>query len=269
LYKVRIPVTVESMGVGAFSWCGRLVEVAILCPLTKIPESAFTGCFSLRREDIPESVTGIGKRAFRGCRAQADIALRNVTSIGREAFRGCESLSTLTVSPQLSVVGDYAFTDRSELRRLALAEPPGAMTAFVGRTADADAKGTIGAGAFQGCTNLVEAAIPPGIASLGDRAFAGCGHLTKLSVPSSVTSLGESVFEGAATHYLLRTGFHCPEPIQGLVEYLRVIGESGPCFGSDAVSWRTRLVISFRSAGSRRSVMERAFSCSGNLRRVC
>ena len=53
---------------------------------------------------------------------------------------------------------------------------------------------SIGAGAFEGCRNLISISIPNSVITIGDNAFSGCSGLTSISIPNSVTSIGESAF---------------------------------------------------------------------------
>jgi hypothetical protein len=66
---------------------------------TKSPEWALDRCeWSTTPESvlIPEGVTEIGNRAFKGCRAiKTDCLPTSVKKIGTGAFSGCESLTSV------------------------------------------------------------------------------------------------------------------------------------------------------------------------------
>ena len=55
---------------------------------------------------------------------------------------------------------------------------------------------SIGASAFENCTNLASINLPNGLESIGEKAFAGCTSLTKITVPESLTTMGTKAFEG-------------------------------------------------------------------------
>ena len=60
---------------------------------------------------IPNSVTNIGNRAFRGCKSLTKINIPDgVTHIGDEAFSWCESLTKINIPDGMTHIGDGAFS---------------------------------------------------------------------------------------------------------------------------------------------------------------
>ena len=55
---------------------------------------------------------------------------------------------------------------------------------------------SIGAGAFQGCTNLSKLSIAQSVTSIGDSAFYNCDKLTQISLPSKLKIIGARAFGG-------------------------------------------------------------------------
>ena len=55
---------------------------------------------------------------------------------------------------------------------------------------------SIGAGAFQGCSQLLKIEIPSGETAIGEYAFQGCTALTEVVIPAGVTSIGAGAFQG-------------------------------------------------------------------------
>ncbi len=54
---------------------------------------------------------------------------------------------------------------------------------------------SIGASAFEGCSNLNKVELPEGLVSIEDKAFAFCESLIDVYIPSSVSSIGNDVFK--------------------------------------------------------------------------
>lgn len=165
-----IPNSVTSIGNNAFSNCAGLTSITIPNNVTSIGDGAFSGCTGLNfiivaegnakfdsRDNcnaiietatntlvagckstvIPNSVTGIGRKAFLNCSSLTSITIPNtVMSIGENAFSGCTSLpaidniryadtylveavdktqSTYNIKDGTRFIGDNAFSDCSRL----------------------------------------------------------------------------------------------------------------------------------------------------------
>ena len=64
--------------------------------VTEIVGRAFKGCESLKSVEIPSSVTAIGRSAFVWCSSLTSLVIPpSVTEIGERAFKGCKSLSSV------------------------------------------------------------------------------------------------------------------------------------------------------------------------------
>ena len=130
---------------------------------------------------IPNSVTNIGNRAFRGCKSLTKINIPDgVTHIGDEAFSWCESLTNINIPDSVTNIGNSAFDDCSSLTNINI---PNSVT-------------NIGDEAFYGCSSLTSINIPDGVTNIGDWAFWGCKSLTSINIPNSVTNIGDWAFCG-------------------------------------------------------------------------
>ena len=124
---------VDSIGYGAFEYCGSLTSVT-----------------------IPESVTSIEERTFQYCSSLASVTIgEGVTSIGEEAFYECRSLTSVTIPERDASIGTSAFSHCSSLTSVNLS----------------NGVDSIGAYAFYYCGSLTSVTIPEGVTSIGDRAF--------------------------------------------------------------------------------------------------
>ncbi len=57
----------------------------------------FTSCRKLKKVELPDGITRIGKEAFSDCQLLSDINIPNqLREIGDRAFAGCGKLSSVT-----------------------------------------------------------------------------------------------------------------------------------------------------------------------------
>ena len=147
--------------------------------ITKIGNSAFSGCTSLTEVTIPNSVTTIGNYAFSGCTGLTEVNIPNsVTSIGSGAFNGCTGLTEVNISDLSAWCKiDFGSDDANPIlyaNKLSLNGEeiedlviPNDITEIKSNT-------------FNGCSGLTQVTIPNSVTSIGSDAFSGCTGLTKL-----------------------------------------------------------------------------------------
>lgn len=179
LTDVRIPESVEYVGVGAFSGCDKLVSltvpflgstpneengrivhlfggenatppsslesIALITsdPMVILPDYAFAGCVGATVITIPDTISVIGEGAFYKCKSLEFIDLTNATIIGDSAFSECDSLTTVSFGTALDTVGAYAFAGSG----IAVLELPTNVT-------------SIGQGVIKDCDRLVSLTVP-------------------------------------------------------------------------------------------------------------
>ena len=147
--------------------------------VTRIGDSTFYGCKSLKEVVIPNGVTEIGDSAFWRCESLKKVVIPNsVTTIKHHAFCECESLKEMVIPEGVTEIGNYAFSECKSLKEVII---PESVT-------------EIGNYAFSGCKTLKEIVIPEGVTEIGDSAFWRCESLKKVVIPNSVTEIGNSVF---------------------------------------------------------------------------
>ena len=134
---------------------------------------------SVKIDESPISVVGIGDRAFYGCDTltEADLAKENDSlefKIGKNAFSGCSALKEVKFPDSESV-----YTNGNEIE----------------------------SGAFSSATALVSVTITDRFASIGDSAFASCTSLESVTIPARVATIGAGAFSGTVA----LTSFEIPE----------------------------------------------------------
>ena len=135
---------------------------------------------SIRRIEVGEGITSLGKDAFSACSKVTEAALPDtLTRIGASAFYQCKALEEITIPHGVTELGNNAFASCTALSRVDLP----------------DSLRTIGIGAFYKCSALTSAAVPEGVVSLGRDVFAECTALQTVSLPATLTQIGERAFE--------------------------------------------------------------------------
>ena len=169
LTSITIPNSVTYVDVYAFAGCTNLTEIKVAVENPNYvsvngvlynKSRTVLICYPAGKKDknykIPDSVTEIGRYAFKDCTSLTSITIPNgVTSIGESAFGGCTSLTSITI--------------------------PNSVT-------------NIDASAFRDCTSLTSITIPNSVTEIGWWAFDGCTSLTSITIPNSVTSIGKKAF---------------------------------------------------------------------------
>ena len=119
---------VTSIGDGAFWGCSGLTSVTIPNSVTSIGESAFSGCSGLQKVIVPDIAAWCGisfgdnplyyaNHIYSDENTEIkDLVIPNsVTSIGRGAFRYCSDLTSVTIPNSVTSIGASAFSGCSGL----------------------------------------------------------------------------------------------------------------------------------------------------------
>lgn len=138
-----------------------------------------------------------------------------VTAVAPYAFYGNLSIKTVSASPSLSSLGEYAFGECAALSDVYLSD-----SVLV----------SVGDGAFEGCVSLKKIAFPAtlvtlghsamescvlleeatfagsALSAIGNNAFRGCEKLVSFTVPSDVASIGNYAFAECSSLAYLRFG---------------------------------------------------------------
>lgn len=119
-----------------------------------IPYSYLENCQIITHVEIPNTITKIGKKAFKGCLGLKEINLPDkVSYIAEHAFSNCYSITSLTIPPMIDVLN---------------------------------------IGVFMNCKGLETVKFNDNLIIIMDYAFDGCCNLTGINIPTSVKQIGKS-----------------------------------------------------------------------------
>lgn len=165
-------------------YAGSDSEAVIPEGVETIGSFAFVGVASIVNVIVPSSVTKIENSAFWRCKSIKSIKIKGlVKEIGENAFRECVSLVSVDLPDSVEKIGWDAFKDCAALKEFKI---PSAIT-------------SIGCGIFSGCSSLTEIIIPEGVKVVDKHAFHDCAALKSIIVPSSVTSIQLGAFQGCVS----------------------------------------------------------------------
>ncbi len=212
--SVKIPSSIEWVGVHAFSWCTTLEEIIFEDGVVVIDEGAFYECSALKSIILPPSMKSLGVYAFEGCSGLTSVTILNGDiRIERGAFKGCYGLKDangfvvvknilfdyfgnsdlISIPTEVKEVSSGAFEGHTEIKSVTISDGV-----------------RINANAFHGCSGLQDSdgfvivkdvlsdyfgdksavVIPNGVKSIGSGAFEGHSEINSITIPSSVVSIG-------------------------------------------------------------------------------
>ena len=169
-----------------------VTEVTVGENIECLYDCAFIGFESLKKVNLPSTLTYIGERVFSRCPNLEKINLDYVTYIGTGAFSGCTSLKSVAFSENLEIIGSSSFAN-SGLETVTIPSK-----AYLKETEPAAIVGD----QFRNCKNLKKVifedrAISTGFYYIEEYAFYGCDSLETVILPGNVSKLAihDSAFE--------------------------------------------------------------------------
>lgn len=117
--SVTVPEGVVEIGTGAFSGNSTIRRVQLPNSLSTIRESAFARCIALNEIEFPNGLEEIGDWAFVSCISLLVINLPiSLQKIGKYAFSKCSRLSNVSICKNVKNIIFSVFSECKELQKL-------------------------------------------------------------------------------------------------------------------------------------------------------
>lgn len=179
LKKISIPVSVEIIGLAAFSGSG-IESIHLPANLKTISSAAFSGCTNLKSVEFPAGLTKIENMAFEKSGLIRMELPDTVTTMGSGVFSECPNLEFVKLPRNLEVIEMSMFKKCAKLQSVVFPE---------------NVK-VIGRWAFMWCDELQNFTLPKSVETIGLQAFIDCESLTEVTIPANVTTIEQNSFSG-------------------------------------------------------------------------
>ena len=203
LTKVRLPKTLEEIGVSAFGW--KLTEITIPQSVTKIGAGAFGGKTLTKVEVLGSPSMGVHVFSEKSVwyqnqpngyiyfnktlyRHKGDFPAGTVLDefpqptekIAGGAFSKCAGLTEIVIPADVVDIGNSVFFYCRDLEKVSFS---GGVTVLNGVS-------------FMGCSNLKQVRLPQGLKEIGAAEFAECVSLCEIELPASLKKISGGAFSG-------------------------------------------------------------------------
>ena len=179
LKKISIPVSVEIIGLAAFSGSG-IESIHLPANLKTISTAAFSGCTNLKSVEFPAGLTKIENMAFEKSGLIRMELPDTVTTMGSGVFSECPNLEFVKLPRNLEVIEMSMFKKCAKLQSVVFPE---------------NVK-VIGRWACMWCDELQNFTLPESVETIGLQAFIDCESLTEVTIPANVTTIEQNSFSG-------------------------------------------------------------------------
>ncbi len=172
---------VTKLNNSTFNSCSSLKKVLLSKNLESIGEAAFSKCNAIEELDLPKSIAYIGKEAFNCCSSLKQIKLPNIERIERGTFCNCYRLNNVDFPTTLCYIGDSAFENCDILKKIDLSNTKIKQ---------------IGNVAFSYCTSLEEIKFPDTLEKIGQCTFSNCNSISNITLPKNLKIIDNGAFIG-------------------------------------------------------------------------
>ena len=179
LKKISIPVSVEIIGLAAFSGSG-IESIHLPANLKTISTAAFSGCTNLKSVEFPAGLTKIENMAFEKSGLIRMELPDTVTTMGSGVFSEFPNLEFVKLPRNLEIIELSMFEKCAKLQSVVFPE---------------NVK-VIGRWAFMWCDELQNFTLPESVETIGLQAFIDCESLTEVTIPANVTIIEQNSFSG-------------------------------------------------------------------------
>ena len=141
-------------------------------PVTTIGDFAFKDyAHNLTTITIPNSITSIGKEAFKNCNKLVTVTIPDsVKTIGQSAFKLCGSLNSVTIGSGIKTIDFSTFSRCFNLSSVVIPDSVETIRSF----------------AFENCYALTKVTIGSGVKQMDGFVFDNCSKLNKITFNGTV-----------------------------------------------------------------------------------
>ena len=191
----------------AFYGCTSLWKVELPKNIMFIGANAFLNCIAIYKMEFPSGLLSIGNGGFLGCARIAYIDIPDtVVEIGGSAFSRCSGLIKTTIPQSVTNLGEGAFNECTgelyincnlpdpETNRSSPVKNSDFLSITIGKNVT-----YIGRAYFSNCHKLIEVVIPESVTEIAANAFFNCEALTNVIIPQNVIKIGSDAFKGCTS----------------------------------------------------------------------